>query len=124
MTPEEVVDAFYAAAFAGDGDAALALTAPDGQYHPFGAIEDEPIWRWGPGPLPLRVYATEILPDFAEAVTDYAITSVERDTLDGLVVSRMRTSLGSGVMVFRVEDEKLTDIWVVPSRGRLPNPVF
>ena len=37
---------------------------------------------------------------------------------DELVVTKFRSTHGSGVMVFRVSNEKLTDIWVINSKGR------
>jgi hypothetical protein len=128
MTPEEVVDAFYAGVFTGDHEAALSHCAADAVYHPLLAVgQSVPDWQWGDPPLPLRTYVTEILPEFAaseRAGQDYALTSIERDTIDTLVVSRLRTTLGSGVMIFRVEDEKLTNIWVISAAPRGSDPIF
>jgi hypothetical protein len=39
-------------------------------------------------------------------------------------VSRLRTTAGSGVMVFRVVDRKVTDVWVINSKGRDSNSYF
>lgn len=38
--------------------------------------------------------------------------------IDDLVVSRIRSSHGSGVMVFRVVDDKVAEIWVINGLGR------
>ena len=125
MTPEEVVDAFYAALFAGDHEAALSHCTPDAVYHsqitPGQTLP--PAWRWGEGPIPVRVYLTEIMAEFMATAQDYAITSMERDTVDTLLVSRLRTTLGSGVMIFRVDGDKLAHIWVIRSRAQ-GDPTF
>ena len=59
----------------------------------------------------MREYVTEILPRATAGMDGYAIESVERDVIDELVVARIRSSHGSGVMVFRVAEGLLTDIW-------------
>ena len=125
MTPEEVVDAFYAALFAGDHEAALSHCTPDALYHPEitpGQILP-PVWQWAEGPIPVRVYVTEIMAGFMTTAQDYAVTTMERDTVDTLLVSRLRTTLGSGVMVFRVDDDKLAHIWVISSKAQ-GDPTF
>lgn len=127
MTPDEVVDAFYAGIFAGNHEAALAHCAPDALYHPLLAVgQSVADWRWGEGPLPVGIYVTEIMREFmaSDRAQGYALTSMERDTVDTLVVSRLRTTLGAGVMVFRVEEDKLTNIWVLSSAPRGSDPIF
>ena len=126
VTEEEVVDGFYAAVFARDVDGALAHCSDDAMYHPLvSPTVALPGWRWGEGSLPIRTYVAEVLPEFLDDASDsYGITSMDRDVHDGLVVSRLRTTLGSGVMVFRVERGKLTDVWVMSAKGRAPDAAF
>lgn len=66
----------------------------------------------------MRDYLGRILPEATGQVSAYEIETLERDVFDELVVARIRTSLGSGVMVFRVVDGELTDVWAVNSKGR------
>lgn len=77
----------------------------------------------GRTPDSVRVYLTEIMAEFMATAQDYAITSTESDTVDTLLVSRLRTTLGSGGMVFRVDGDKLAHIWVISSRAQ-GDPTF
>lgn len=111
MTSEEaVVDAMYAAIFSGDVEGALSWCHPDAMWH---GLTSAPIG----GDLEMREYINK-LPDGISSMRDYALESVERDVIDGLVVSRVRSTHGSGVMVFRVADGLISDIWVISSKGR------
>jgi ketosteroid isomerase-like protein len=106
-----VVDAMYAAYFAGDIEGALEHCHEDAEWH---GITPAPI----AGTHSIRTYLSELLPGAIEGMTDYAILSVDRDSIDDLITSRVRSTHGSGVMVFRVVDEKISDIWVINSKGR------
>lgn len=108
---EDVIDSMYEAVFAGDVETALSLCASDAEYH---AVTPGP----SSGIYPIRTYLSEILPAGISQMNDYAVTSVERDSIDELVVSRVRSTHGSGVMVFRVCDGKIRDIWAINSKGR------
>jgi ketosteroid isomerase-like protein len=103
MTTEQeqldVIDAMYAAVFAGDVDRALTLCTPDAQWH---GVTPAPVC----GDHTMRSYLLEILPGAIASMPDYAVLAVERDTIDDLVISRLRTTEGSGVMVFRVVETK------------------
>ena len=79
---------------------------------------DDPAWRWGSGPQPLRTYFSEILPAAAEVMEGYAVLSVERDVVEDLVVSRIRSTHGHGVLVFRTADDRLTDVYVISGASR------
>lgn len=120
MDPEELVDAVYAAAWAGDVEGALALCAPEGEWHPIAGLGDmdHPLWRWGPGSQSLRTYFAEILPVASEFMEGYAVLSVEREVIGDLVVSRLRSTHGYGVMVFRIAGGQLTDIYVISGASR------
>lgn len=122
MTPEEVVDAFYAALFAGDHEAALSHCTADAMFHPQVTSGQTLPPALSEGSIPVRRYVTE-LATFMSTAQDYAVTSMERDTVDTLLVSRLRTTLGSGVMVFRVDGDKLAHIWVISSRAQ-GDPTF
>lgn len=112
MTPEEaVIDSMYAAYFAGDVDGAIAHCAPGAMFH---CVTPAPIH----GDLSMRDYFTTFLPNAIEEMADYNILSVEREVLDELVVSRLRSTHGSGLMVFRVVDSKVSDLWVINTNGR------
>ena len=112
MDPLDVIDAFYDACFAGDIERALSHCSVDAQWH---AVTPGPGFA---GSYPIRQYVSEILPRSITEMENFNIESVERDVIDELVVSRVRTSHGSGVMVFRVAADQLTDIWGVNSKGR------
>jgi hypothetical protein len=51
-------------------------------------------------------------------MTGYFIEAVHRDEVDDLVVTRLRSSHGSGVTVFRVVEDAITDIWSINAAGR------
>lgn len=109
---EDVVDRMYGAFFAGDVDGALACCTADAQWH---AVTPGTPWSGSHG---IRQYFTEILPGAMRDLDGYAVERVERDVIGELVVSRLWSSYGSGVMVFRVVDDKVSDIWVINSKGR------
>ena len=111
-TPEEqAVDAMYAALFSGDIDGALACCTDDAEYH---------IVTPGPssGDHQMRTYLADIWPQAMSAMSDYQLTEIVRDTYAGLVVARMTTSHGAGVMLYRVVNGKVSDIWVINALGR------
>ena len=108
---EEVIDAMYTALFAGDVDGALRHCADDAQFHAATPVSMR-------GDHPMGTYLTELFPQTVAEMQDYAVLNLERDEIDDLVVSRVRSTHGSGVMVFRVADGKVTDIWSINSRGR------
>lgn len=107
----DVIDAMYEALFAGDIDAALSKCAPDALWH---GVTPAPV----SGSHPMRTYLERILPEAIEAMTGWAMLEVQRDTFDELVVARMRTTHGAGLMIFRVADGSITDIWVINNQGR------
>jgi len=111
MTPEEVVDAAYAGFRTGDPSAGLAHCADDARWHPVtpGTGYDEG--------LPVSQYFGEALVSWMGKYPDYSLEVVERSTFDDLVISKIRSSVGSGVMVFRVRDDKLADIWMINNNG-------
>jgi ketosteroid isomerase-like protein len=111
MTAEEVIDAMYAAVFAGDVEGALAYCSDDAVWH---GVTPAPVT----GDVAMRRYLGELLPDAIGTMAGYTVTSMERDTIDELVVVRLRSTHGSGVMVFRVADELIRDICVINSQGR------
>jgi hypothetical protein len=115
--PEAVIDAMYAAYFAGDIEGAVAHCSQDAQWH---GVTPAPT----SGTHPIRTYLTQLLPDALGEMPGYAIESVERDVIDDLVISRLRATHGSGVMVFRVVDDLITDIWVINSKGRDTDSFF
>jgi hypothetical protein len=118
MTPEEVVDAAYAGFMSGNPEAGLAHCSEDAQWHPVTPL---------PGydhSLPLREYFGEFLTTWLQERPDYSFEIVQRITNDDLVISAMRSNLGSGVMVFRVKDDKLTDIWAINNEGRGSTDAF
>ncbi|MEY2398556.1 MAG: hypothetical protein QOJ00_1730 [Actinomycetota bacterium] len=112
MTPEEVVDAAFAGFITGDPSAGLAHCAADARWHPVtpGAGYAES--------LPVARYFSEALPMWLGKHADYSFEVVERSTFDDLVISKVRSNIGSGVMVSRVKDDKLTDIWSINNNGR------
>lgn len=110
--PETVVDLVYTAAFNGDVEQALTYCSKDAQWH---AVTPGTPWT---GSHAMRDYLTRILPEATQQANDYRIEALERDVFDDLVVARIRTTLGSGVMVFRVVNAELTDIWAMNSKGR------
>lgn len=113
---QERIDQIYEAVFSGDLPSALAKCAPDAQYHVVTPLGGE--WDRYTGSHPVARYFEEILPAAIATMEDYRVDVVGRDTLDDLVVSRLRSSHGSGVMVFRVTDAGLTDIWAIHGQGR------
>ena len=121
-TPAEVVDAVYAALFAGDAERALGLCAPGGQWHTL-----TPFHEWH-GSYPLETYAREVAPRALTTLPGYRVDSMERDEIDTLLVARIRSSWndgaerarGSGVTVYRVADGNLTDIWSMSSDPSRP----
>lgn len=115
MSNEAVVDAVYAAAFSGTPADGLAHCAPGARWHPMNTatFTSRPEWwSWGDGSQTLETYLTEILPTFAQHSDGYAVKQMDRDTIGDLVVTRVHSTLGAGVMLFRVVDGKLRDIWV------------
>ena len=118
MTPEEVVDAAYAGFMTGDPAAGLAHCSDDARWHPVTPL---------PGydrSLPVREYFGDFLTTWLQERPDYTFEIVQRSTIDNLVISMMRSNLGSGVMVFRVKDDKLTDIWAINNEGREATDAF
>ena len=112
MSKADVVDAMYTAAFSGDVDGALAHCAPDAEYS---------IVTPGPasGKHSMRTYFTEILPTaIAEMGPTYEVTRMDRDEIGDLVVARVTTTHGKGVLVYRVVDNVVTDFWVINALGR------
>jgi hypothetical protein len=112
MTPEEVVDAAYAGFMTGDPAAGLAHCSDDAQWHPVTTL---------PGydhSLPVREYFSDALTSWLQERPDYQFEVAQRLTFNDLVVSMIRSNVGSGVMVFRVKDDKLTDIWAINNNGR------
>jgi ketosteroid isomerase-like protein len=115
-TRQDVVTAAYDAYFAGDPDRALSHCTPDAKWHPLNTDRMDGLpdwWTWGTGSQPLERYFREILPAAAANMDGYAVTDMQSDTIDRLVITRVRSTHGSGVMVFRVDADKLTDIWVM-----------
>ena len=115
MSNVDVVDAVYAGVFSGTPEDGLAHCAPGAQWHPMdlatiGSVPEW--WRWGEGRQSLETYLTEILPAAAQHMDGYAVTQMDRDTIGDLVVTRVRSTHGAGVMLFRVVRGKLCDIWV------------
>ena len=113
---QALIDEVYEAVFGGDLPAALARCASDAQYHVVTPLGGE--WDRYTGSHPVARYFEEILPAAIASMQDYSVEVVGRDTLDDLVVARMRSTHGSGVMVFRVTDARLTDIWAIHGQGR------
>ncbi|MDP1794900.1 MAG: nuclear transport factor 2 family protein [Acidimicrobiales bacterium] len=96
----------------GDPASGLAHCAPDAVWHPVTPL---------PGvmdALPVAQYFGELLPGWLQEYPDYTFEVVERSTFGDLVISKIRSNIGSGVMVFRVKDDKLTDIWALNNDGR------
>ena len=110
--PETVVDRVYGATFAGDLEQALMYCSADAQWH---AVTPGTPWT---GSHPMREYLGRILLEATGNVDEYEIETLERDVFDELVDARLRTTLGSGVMLFRVVEGRLTDVWAVNSKGR------
>jgi hypothetical protein len=110
-TEEQAVDSMYAALFSGDIDGALACCTDDAEYH---------IVTPGPasGDHPMRRYLTDIWPQAMSEMAGYQLTEMVRDTYAGLVVARLKSSHGAGVMLYRVVDGKVSDIWVINALGR------
>jgi ketosteroid isomerase-like protein len=114
--PLAVIDAMYAACFAGDIEAALAHCAPDAMWH---SVTPSPL----PGSTPARTYF-EMLPQFMAERPGYAILEQDRHVHGDLVVAYVRTTLGRGTMTFRVAGGLVSDVWVINAEGRNTTDFF
>ena len=90
----ETVERFDDVYRAGDIEGALALCSADAQWH---AVT--PGTRWS-GSHPIREYLTVILPGVAD-MDGYAVESWETEVLDELVIAKLPSTHGWGLMVFR-----------------------
>lgn len=108
--PEAVIDAMYAAIFAGDAEGALRHCTDDAEWH---SVTPSP----QSGSTSARAYV-EMLLRFLADHPGYRILEHDRRAWGDIVVTYLRTSLGRGTMTFRLVGDRVAEIWAINAEGR------
>ena len=110
-TPLEHMEAQFAAFAAGDLATAIAGWHDDATWYP--------VTPGGPQTEPgSRDEYFALLASWYEDRPGYEIVDVQLHALGGLVVAGLTTSVGRGILVYRVVDGKIAECWAINADGR------